>query len=255
MRTRRLLWPLAGLVLGACGASSVDLEEPPLVETTSPLWGFSTTLWETFQVNACWESDTAPPAEERQWVRDAVARTWSFAGNLEFTGWDICPPTSDGIRIGMIDDATGPRTFLFGTQNRSRQNGLYLNHTFDKWKLTPSTPNFSAVITCTPTSTPQQRRECIENLAVHEFGHVIGFHHEQNWHAAGVPEGTPCWLLVGDEGIGTLYSSAWDLHSVMNYCNPEYGNGRLSAGDFTGMQAAYGVSPRFVAALVGTGII
>jgi hypothetical protein len=198
-------------------------------------------------------------AAQLGWVKAAIARSWSFAGNLEFTGWGTCAPTSSGVRIQLQDDSTGPRALAFGTQVNGLSPGLILDHAFQIFQVSPSTPGFSFVITCTPTSTPEQLQACIENIAIHEFGHILGFHHEQNAPGASsqsdFPASCPALVQPGDTSGNVLYKNDWDLNSVMDYCSPAYGGPKLSQLDFSGMTYFYGISPRFVGALAGAHII
>jgi hypothetical protein len=72
--------------------------------------------------------------------------------------------------------------------------------------------------------------------AVHEFGHALGIAHEQNR-----PD-TPssCGENHQQGSQGDVLVGSWDLHSVMNYCNPKWnGAGQLSEGDINTIKLAY----------------
>ena len=124
-----------------------------------------------------------------------------------------------------MDDA-GPHTKGLGKFISGIKQGMVLNFTFQTWSPTCSQPE-------------SMRKQCIESIAVHEFGHAIGFAHEQNR-----PD-TPgeCANLKQGTNGDRLDITPWDPHSVMNYCNPVYNNnGNLSEFDIKAVQYVYGLA-------------
>jgi hypothetical protein len=172
-------------------------------------------------VSVCWEPGSSN-GPERGWVRDAVTRSWEAQSNgkLRFIGFGQCVAASKGIRIAVQED--GPHTKGLGTQLNGKKNGMVLNFTFQTWSPVCA-------------ESPARRESCIRSIAVHEFGHALGFAHEQNR-----PD-TPGECAKKAQGsAGDVMLTPWDLNSVMNYCNPVYNNsGQLSARDVEGLRKAY----------------
>ena len=155
-------------------------------------------------------SDVGFPSQEaydqvRERTRRAALESWGRVSALDFRGFRTCTDRLADIVI-HIDDDVERASAVVGPQRGGRS---YM--TLRSWSNT--------------------------NTIVHEFGHSIGFWHEQSRDDAP----SDC-LARRDTVLGEGQRlGPYDPRSIMNYCRFRMGrSGHLSMGDIVGVQAVYG---------------
>jgi hypothetical protein len=184
----------------------------------------SGSVWPSRKVFVCWDNPSPQFSGEMEIVRTAVADSWEKFSALTFVGWKKCATVNEGIRITISDE--GPYTRGLGKNLQvgkgTAAGGMVLNFTFKNWSSS--------------CQAQDRKSMCIRSIAMHEFGHAIGFAHEQNR-----PDKPGECLQPAQGTNGDILLTPYDPESIMNYCFNTYTkNVGLSKLDISAVRQVYG---------------
>lgn len=190
-------------------------------------------------IPVCWEANAAPFTEQKQWIEDIVRQRLENSTAVRFKGfavqanrWPTCSAPALGIRISATEGR--PRSDVgkqwspgpFDPKRQQIPTRVQLD-----FKLGGAYESYCA----------DQKRKCLEVIALHEFMHAIGFLHEH------LREDAPqaCRETFGHEGDDTgvlpnKFSVVYDSASIMTYCESIYDRPiRLSDEDIAAVNHFY----------------
>jgi hypothetical protein len=219
------------LLAAASGCNSDRTEEPVLLGVSEQaLYGDPSVYWTGSppMVPVCWEPktfDVSSQSSERTWIEDAARRNWNRFARINLVGsggastWQRCTTNAPGVHAFFSPGVCGGFSGI----------GRPLNGVTDGTRLT------DCEAPCQPAAGVTQE-QCVRRVGMHEFGHVVGFFHEEERPNEGLPDcnGTP-QTIPGGQKYG-----AYNDASFMAECTSTLTAVDQTPGDIAGIQRAYG---------------
>lgn len=203
-------------------------------------------------------------------VRDAVNNTWGRASSVWFDGWEPCSQvTNPAEYVGLLIHPTAPNQAQNGILGLGRVSFSNPGIQIKPWGNANDFLGLGTGGYCFDYFDGYSF-DCVEQYAIHEFGHTLGFEHEWrnplrpvactsppagesvlppgSWSTTYSPGQFQSWFMVDD--------SVYDANSMMVYgencaqvTGVRFGSPTPSASDLAAVAAVYGppsVTPIFV---------
>ncbi len=178
-------------------------------------------------IDTCWEWLLQPDLPtERMWVEDMIRRSWNRFARVNFVGFGWCAWNQPGVHVGWNSGVCYGDNQPAG---KTGHNGVNVG-----LRVPDCNAGCSSVASTACPGTP--RECCVKKVAQHEFGHALGFHHEEDRVGYTGPD---CNGQPGSQP-GTAYG-AYDSFSTMCECIEPMGYAPWALpGDIAAIQRAYG---------------
>jgi hypothetical protein len=210
----------------------------------------STSLQQSQSCPGCAHATNPGLTELVEHIRQALSQSWEAHSGVRFIGFDWCGTLGDASGyVGLFIHPRADNVAYIGTGSQNRFDRGDPGVSFKPWG------NGSACIRFDWSHLRMGYSfECVEQYAIHELGHVLGFVHE--WRHPNTPAGCEIERSISTEpdgGVGFAVSSqTYDWDSIMTYTDAcahvtgvRFGSPNLSPTDIAGLEAAYprGVGP------------
>lgn len=199
--------------IGGSFACNVDAERTRVEEDRLYGMGQLAQPWPGGNVPVCFQNGNADIQARTRWI---LADTWAANANITFSGFGACNPAIQNKVTVVYQPSTNGSAGPIGYG-----------------------PVGLTLISDSPAPFYTQFRYEV----IHEFGHALGFIHEQERPDNFNPDGS--WVNCGsfDRDVraqfgGNYYTVLYDNNSVMNYCAGWVQF--LSGGDISGVRQPYG---------------
>lgn len=227
---------LTVMAAAGCAASEDDPGEVDVIE--SELYGNTSFFWPNAgtartDINVCWENPSSAPgstaaarATWRDQRRRAVEEAWARNARINFYGWDGNDPVN--APTSCVSNAAGIHIVICNSPSDSRCPAMPASQAGGGY---PAINGLNHGVRLNPAHGPA--------VTVHEFGHTLGFYHEEERPDAPAILSGPCAKQSWPNASPISYG-AYDPTSTMSYCQPISAAPWLSGNDVASIQRSYG---------------